>query len=250
VNLRTRPGFLLGLFCASLAIKSCLDPELSGGKTYKLGMKRKILIATTNPGKITEIRAMLDLDIEWVGLSDFANLGEIEEDGSTFTENARKKALGYAKVTGLWTIADDSGLVVDALGGKPGVKSSRFSGDKLKGQDQSLIDHRNIQKVLKLLKAVPKSARKARFVCCLCLASPGKVLVETQGTLEGLIADKEIGQNGFGYDPIFFVPSLNKTVGQLTADEKNAISHRGQAIRKLKPLLDKILRTACRIPDA
>ena len=200
-------------------------------------MKRKILIATTNPGKIAELRAMLDLDIEWVGLSDFANLGEIEEDGATFAENARKKALGYAKATGLWTIADDSGLVVDALGGKPGVKSSRFSGDKLKGQDQSLIDHRNIQKVLRLLKAVPKSARKARFVCCLCLASPGKVLVETQGTLEGLIADKEIGQNGFGYDPIFFVPSLNKTVGQLTADEKNAISHRGQAIRKLKPCL-------------
>jgi XTP/dITP diphosphohydrolase len=91
--------------------------------------------------------------------------------------------------------------------------------------------------VLKLLKEVPKSARKARFVCCLCLASPEKVLIETQGTLEGLIADKEIGQNGFGYDPIFFVPSLNRTVGQLTADEKNAISHRGQAIRKLKPCL-------------
>jgi XTP/dITP diphosphohydrolase len=242
--LTKRPGFLPGLFCVSLAIKSCLDQELFGGKTYKLGMKRKILIATTNPCKITEIRAMLDLDVQWVALSDFTNLGEIEEDGATFAENARKKALGYAKATGLWTIADDSGLVVDALGGNPGVKSSRFSGDKLKGQDQSLIDHRNIQKVLKLLKAVPKSARKARFVCCLCLASPGKVLIETQGTLEGLIADKEIGQNGFGYDPIFFVPSLNKTVGQLTADEKNAISHRSKAIRKLMPLLEQILRNA------
>ena len=234
-------------------------------------MKRKILIATANPGKIAELRAMLDpcvrrgfspghwpgyprrqaganiparAGIQWVALSDFPDVGRIEEDGATFAENARKKALGYAKATGLWTIADDSGLVVDALGGKPGVKSSRFSGDKLKGQDQSLIDHRNIQKVLKLLKAVPKSARKARFVCCLCLASPKKVLIETQGMLEGLIADKEIGQNGFGYDPIFFVPSLNKTVGQLTADEKNAISHRGQAIRKLMPLLEQILRNA------
>ncbi len=203
-------------------------------------MKRRILIATTNPGKITEIRAMLHLDIEWVGLADFPDIAEVKEDGSTFAENARKKALCYAKATGLWTIADDSGLVVDALDGNPGVKSSRFSGDKLKGQDQSLIDHRNIQKVLKLLKAVPKSARKARFVCCLCLASPKKVLIETQGILEGLIADKEIGQNGFGYDPIFFVPSLNKTVGQMGPEEKNAISHRSQAIGKLKPLLEKM----------
>jgi XTP/dITP diphosphohydrolase len=203
-------------------------------------MKRKILIATTNPGKIAEIRATLDVDVELVGLSDFAGIGEVKEDGVTFAENARKKALGYAKATGLWTIADDSGLVVDALGGKPGVKSSRFSGEK--ETDRKLLDHKNMAKVLRLLQAVPKEKRTARFVCCLCLASPKKVLIETQGTLEGLIADKEIGQNGFGYDPIFFVPSLNKTVGHLTAKEKNAISHRGQAIRKLKPLLAKLLQ--------
>ena len=91
-------------------------------------MRRKILVATTNPGKVAELRAMLDLDIDWVGLTNFPDIGEVQEDGSTFTENTRKKALGYAKVTGLWTIADDSGLVVDALGGEPGVKSSRFSG--------------------------------------------------------------------------------------------------------------------------
>jgi XTP/dITP diphosphohydrolase len=201
----------------------------------------EILVATTNPGKIAELRAMLDLDVQWVGLADFANTGEVKEDGRTFAENARKKALGYARTTGIWTIADDSGLVVDALGGEPGVRSSRFSGDRLQGQDRSLIDHRNIAKVLNLLKAVPRDARTARFVCCLCLASPVKVLAETQGTLEGLIAEKEIGQNGFGYDPIFLVPSLNKTVGQLNADEKNAISHRGQAIGRLKPLLVQLL---------
>ena len=203
---------------------------------------RKILVATTNPGKIAELRAMLDLDVQWVGLSDFAGIGEIKEDGATFAENARKKATGYAKATGLLTVADDSGLVVDALGGAPGVKSARFSGEKLEGQDRTLIDHRNIAKVLRLLEGVAKEKRMARFVCCLCLASPEKVLVETQGTVEGLIAEEEIGENGFGYDPIFFVPHLNETVGQLTAEEKNAISHRGNAIQKLKPLLERILQ--------
>jgi XTP/dITP diphosphohydrolase len=204
-------------------------------------MKRKILVATKNPGKIAEIRAMLNLDVRWMGLTDYPHIEEVEEDGTTFNQNARKKATYYAKATGLWTIADDSGLVVDALGGAPGVKSARFSGDKLKGDDRTLIDHRNISKVLKLLEGVQKEKRTARFVCCLCLASPEEVLAETQGILEGFIADKEIGTNGFGYDPIFFVPQLNKTVGQLTAEEKNAISHRGNAIRELKPFLDKLL---------
>lgn len=204
-------------------------------------IRREILVASTNAGKVAELRAMLDLDLKWRGLSDFSGLGEVKEDGRTFAENARKKALGYARATGLWTIADDSGLVVDALGGEPGVRSSRFSGDRLKSQDRSLIDHRNIAKVLTLLNGVRKEARTARFVCCLCLASSDEVLLKTQGTLEGLIAEKEIGQNGFGYDPIFFVPSLQKTVGQLTADEKNAISHRGQAIRRLKPSLIQLL---------
>jgi XTP/dITP diphosphohydrolase len=202
-------------------------------------MKRKILVATTNPGKIAEISAMLDFDVEWLGLSDFSSISEIEEDGLTFAKNARKKALGYAKATGLWTIADDSGLVVDALGGDPGVKSARFSG--VKDKNRRMLDHKNMAKALKLLEGVPKEERTARFVCCLCLASPEKVLAETKGTLEGLIADKEVGENGFGYDPIFFVPHLNKTVAQLTRKEKNAISHRGNAIRELKHFLQQLL---------
>jgi XTP/dITP diphosphohydrolase len=190
-------------------------------------------------------------------------MGEIAEDGATFAENARKKACGYAKETGLWTLADDSGLVVDALGGAPGVKSARFSGEavpalrpagilpavKKQGQDalatdtdRTLIDRRNMAKVLELLEGVPAEKRTARFVCCLCLASPQKVLLETEGRLDGLIAENEIGENGFGYDPIFFVPHLKKTVAQLTREEKNAISHRGTAIRKLKPLLEELLR--------
>ena len=207
------------------------------------GVECKILVATTNPGKIAELRAMLDLDVQWVGLSDFGGISEIEEDGATFAENARKKATGYAKATGLWTIADDPGLVVDALGGAPGIKSARFSGEKEKGEDRTLIDHRNIAKVLRLLEGVPREKRTARFVCCLCLSSPERILIETKGTLEGLVAKKEIGENGFGYDPIFFVPHLNKTVGQLTPEDKNAISHRGNAIQNVKPLLAQLLMT-------
>ncbi len=203
-------------------------------------MKREILVASTNPGKIAELRAMLGGDVEWVGLADFGEIAEIEEDGVTFAENAHKKAVGYAKATGLWTIADDSGLVIDALGGEPGVKSARFSGEK--EADRKLLDRKNMAKVLGLLEGVPGEKRTARFVCYLCLASPGKVLIETEGELEGFMAESQIGENGFGYDPIFSVPHLNKTVAQLTREEKNAISHRGNAIRKLKPLLGKLLQ--------
>jgi XTP/dITP diphosphohydrolase len=208
----------------------------------------KILVATTNPGKLKEISAMLDFDIDWASLSDFPDVKEIVEDGETFAANARKKALGYAKQTGLWTLADDSGLVVDFLDGAPGVNSARFSGQK--EQNRTLLDHKNMTKLLSLLKDVPKEKRTARFVCCLCLAcpepvegaSPKKVLIETEGKLEGIIAEQEAGSNGFGYDPVFFVPALNKTVAQLTSAEKNKISHRGSAVGNLKPLLEKLLK--------
>ena len=202
-------------------------------------MKRKIVVATTNPGKLAELKAMLGGDIELPGLADFDGLGEIAEDGLSFAENAFKKAAGYAMATGCWTIADDSGLVIDSLGGAPGIKSARFSGEK--AEDRTLLDHKNMTKVLKLLEGVPREERTARFVCCLCLASPDEVLIQTKGTLEGFITEKEIGENGFGYDPIFLVPHLNKTVAQLTREEKNAISHRGNAIRKLKRLLNRLL---------
>jgi XTP/dITP diphosphohydrolase len=202
-------------------------------------MVNKILVASTNPGKLAEIRSMLDLAVDLVGLRNFPNIGEIVEDGQTFADNARKKAIGYSKSTGLWTIADDSGLIIDALGGAPGVKSARFAG--VSG-DRKLVDKRNIEKVLKLLHSVPKEKRTARFVCCLCLASDDKILAQTRGTLEGVIIDEPLGENGFGYDPVFFVPRLNKTVAQLTSEEKNLISHRGNAIRKLKPLIGQLLK--------
>ena len=205
-------------------------------------MRHKILVASTNPGKIAELRAMLDADVQWLGLCDFDPISEIEEDGVTFAQNARKKALGYARATGCWTIADDSGLVIDALDGAPGVKSARFSGAKDK--DRTLLDHKNMAKALELLETVRQEKRSARFVCHLCLASPEKILIESEGVLEGFITEQQEGQNGFGYDPIFFVPGLKKTVAQLTPDEKNAVSHRGNAIRKLKPQLNELLKNA------
>lgn len=202
---------------------------------------REILVATTNPGKVRELRAMLGTQVDWKTLADFPGLSEVEEDGATFEQNARKKATEYAKATGLWTLADDSGLVVDALDGAPGVKSARFSGPFPVGTDRKTIDRRNIAKLLELLEGVPRERRAARFVCCLCLADPGKALAEVRGTVEGVIIDKPLGDNGFGYDPVFFIPSLGKTVAQLPDDQKNAISHRGNAIRKLKPLLSELL---------
>jgi len=204
-----------------------------------------ILVATTNPGKVRELRAMLGGDIEWKILADFPGVREVKEDGATFAENARKKAMGYAGATGLWTLADDSGLVVDALGGAPGVNSARFSGERAKGADRKVVDQRNMEKLLSLLQGVPTEKRTARFVCCLCLASPEKVLIETQGALEGLITEQPAGTGGFGYDPVFLVPQLGKTVAELGEQEKNAISHRGNAMRKLKPLLDELLSGGC-----
>ena len=205
-------------------------------------MSRTILVATTNPGKSAELSEMLDGDVVFKSLADFPGIPEVIEDGDTFEENACKKALGYAKATNLWTIADDSGLVIDALDGAPGVHSARFAGEK--SEDRTFIDHKNIGKVLELLKDIPADKRTARFVCSLCLASPDQVLIRTQGKFEGLITEQKIGTNGFGYDPIFFVPHLEKTVAQLSNEEKNAVSHRGNAIRKLKPLLDELLNTA------
>ncbi len=205
---------------------------------------RVILVATTNPGKVRELRALLGGQVEWKSLADFPDIPEVKEDGATFAENARKKACGYAQAAGLWTLADDSGLVVDALGGVPGVNSARFSGDRPPGADRKLLDRRNMEKLLTLLQDVPPEKRTARFVCCLCLAGPEEVLLETRGTLEGLITTEPAGTGGFGYDPVFLVPQLGKTVAQLGEEEKNAVSHRGNAMRELKPRLIELLQTA------
>ena len=207
-------------------------------------MAHTILVATTNPGKLGELIELLEdaaADVQWRCLRDFPGIGPIEEDGDTFSQNARKKAIGFAKATGLWTIADDSGLVIDALNGRPGVYSARYAADECDSPNPHDIDRANYEKVLRQLKGIPDKLRTARFVCHLCLASNEAVLLEATGTVEGFIHHGPVGENGFGYDPIFYIPSLNRTVAQLENPEKNRISHRGSAIRKLKPMLEKLL---------
>ena len=206
-------------------------------------MKHKILVATTNPGKIAELHELLPGEITLMGLKDFDAIEEVPEHGDSFAENARIKALGYAQATGFMTISDDSGLVIDALGGQPGVKSARFSG--LQDQDRSIIDRANTHKVLELMQDVPQEKRTARFMCCICMADPQEVLIETAGSVEGIIATSETGAGGFGYDPVFLIPSLGRTVAQLNSQEKNAISHRGNAMRRFIPLLEQKLRLPC-----
>ena len=183
---------------------------------------------------------MLGDEVEWKSLADFPGVGEVVEDGATFAENARKKALGYAQATGLWTLADDSGLVVDALGGAPGVNSARFSGDKPKGVDRKVIDRRNWEKLLSLLQGVPNEKRTARFVCCLCLAGPGGGPHRNSGQRRRAHHRRSPpARAGSGTTRSFFVPQLGRTVAQLGDEEKNAVSHRGNAMKKLKPLLER-----------
>jgi len=198
----------------------------------------RILVATTNPGKIAELKILLDQGIQWLSLADIPPLPEVEEDGLTFSENARKKASEYALLSGLWTLSDDSGLIVDALEGAPGVFSARFAG--ITG-DRQRVDRANSEKLLAQLQGLSREQRSARFVCCLCLADPQQVLAETTGTLEGYIHTSHVGDNGFGYDPIFYVTEMEKTAAQLSADQKNAISHRGKALRAMKPALQRLL---------
>ena len=201
--------------------------------------KERLVIATKNEGKAREVAALLaDLPYEVVSLADYPDAPEVEETGSTFVENAILKARAYAKFTGELTLADDSGLEVDALDGAPGVLSSRFA---------PTDPERNL-KLLGLMKDVPDERRTARFRCAIAIAEPQRVPPLTKGgaggvktceaSVEGVIAHEPKGTHGFGYDPIFYVPSLGKHMAELTADEKNAISHRGKALEKAKALLD------------
>lgn len=200
-------------------------------------MSRTIVIATTNAGKVAEIRAALAAvgsDFCWIGLREAGAPDAVEEDGATFADNARKKALGYAAACGLWTLADDSGLVVDALGGLPGVASARYAAERWpQNADNKTKDRLNYEKLLAALADTPPSRRAARFCCHLCLASPQRILLETTGAVEGVILDAPRGDNGFGYDPVFFIPALGKTAAELDLETKNRISHRGQALAEL-----------------
>lgn len=196
---------------------------------------KKIILATGNQGKLHEFRSLTSR-YPWTVLSlkDFPELPKVLETGSTFRENARLKAASAAEKTGLVSLADDSGLVVDYLGGFPGVNSARFAGEE--GNDQ-----KNNEKLLKMLEGVPEDQRKARFSCTIAVVEPSGQTVYCEGFCEGLILTEARGTNGFGYDPLFFLPELGKTMAELAMEEKNSISHRGKAFKAVLPLLEKIL---------
>lgn len=195
-------------------------------------MKKRVVLASSNKHKFEEIKAILEgFKYDLVTL-DEVNLGnlEIEETGITFEENAYIKAKTVADLTGEITLADDSGLVVDALNGAPGIHSARYAGELSN-------DIRNNKKLIAELEGIPTSERSARFVSVIVMLFPNGDKLEAKGTLEGVIGHSPAGHNGFGYDPLFIVPELNRCLAELPIEEKNEISHRANAFRQLKELL-------------
>lgn len=187
---------------------------------------KKVVIATKNKGKARDFEAIFGpLGYEVLTLFDVAPSMDIEETGTTFEENAVLKAEALAKDLGQLVIADDSGLEVDALNGEPGVYSARYAGDH--------DDEANIDKVLANLAQTPDNERTARFVCCLAITGPNFPTMTVKGYCEGQILRERQGTDGFGYDPIFYMPELGKTLAQVTAEEKGKVSHRGNALRLL-----------------
>ena len=191
--------------------------------------KRRILVATTNPGKMREIAGILEnVPVEIVSLDGFPTVHEPEETGATFADNARLKALYYNRVTGLPSVAEDSGLEIDALDGAPGIHSARWE-----GTDYAV----KFRKIYELLDARHARGSSARFVCRVALADDGRVIFESEGVIEGTIADEPRGDKGFGYDPIFFYPPLGRTTAELDPDLKATVSHRGKAFALLREYL-------------
>lgn len=191
----------------------------------------KLLVATGNKGKLKEIRRLLDgSNIEIIGLDKLTNPPDVVEDGDTFAANARKKALEMAKFSGYLTLADDSGLVVAALDGAPGVYSARYAGEQ--GDDTA-----NNAKLLAEMDNIPDDKRQAAFHCVTALAWPDGRCETYDGQVDGIILRSARGEDGFGYDPLFMIPEYGKTTAELSLEIKNRISHRGHALRKVIPLL-------------
>jgi len=192
---------------------------------------KRIIVATNNAGKVQEIRQILgDLPFELLSLRDAGIDIKVEEDQDSFEGNARKKALEIAQYTGYPALADDSGLEVMALRGQPGVYSARFAGE-------NATDEQNNAKLLKMMEGIPYEKRQARFCCAVVLAYPDGRILQATGECYGRIGFKPSGSGGFGYDPLFIVEDLGKTFAELTPEEKNGISHRGIALRKLRELM-------------
>ena len=193
----------------------------------------KIVFASGNEGKVREIKEMLEgMEIELVSLSNYAHTPEIVEDGKSFLENALKKAKIVSESTGETVLADDSGLQVDILKGEPGIYSARYAGDEA-------TDEENNNKLLDKLKDIPPQKRSASFFCALVLYNKDGNYDSFEGRWDGQIIDERRGNNGFGYDPIFFVQELKLTAAELPSEIKNKVSHRGQAFAKLKKILEQ-----------
>jgi XTP/dITP diphosphohydrolase len=187
----------------------------------------RLLLATSNMGKAQEMRDLLDpLGIEILTPSDLGLRLEVEEAGATFAENATSKAEAFSAASGLAAVADDSGLVVDALGGWPGVHSARFGGPGLDDADR-------VHRLLEAMRDVPRHQRAARFVSAIALSRPGKPTILFEGTVEGSVATEPRGSGGFGYDPVFLYSATGQTLAEMGHDAKSEVSHRGKAMRKL-----------------
>ncbi len=194
-------------------------------------MISEVVLATRNKHKVEELAVLLgDLGIRIRTLADFPNAPEVEEDGATCEANAIKKACEIARATGLIAVADDTGLEVDALGGRPGVYAARYAGENATYED-------NCRKLVQELEGVPHERRTARFITVAAIAVPGEPVQVTQGVLNGYITDKASGSKGFGYDPVFYVPELKATLAEISAEQKNRISHRAKAFLQAKELL-------------
>ncbi|MFZ2089028.1 MAG: XTP/dITP diphosphatase [Desulfobaccales bacterium] len=195
-----------------------------------------LVMASQNPGKVREMAALLEsLGVRLLSLADFPELPDIPEEGATFAENALFKAKMVARLTGLAALADDSGLEVLALGGRPGVFSARYAQDRT--GEQKPTDEDNWRKLLDELQGVPQDERQARFVCEIALVFPDGRVITSQGELTGMITLGPRGNKGFGYDPVFYVPAYEATVAELDLMVKNRISHRGRALKKLREML-------------
>lgn len=193
----------------------------------------RLVVATTNRGKLREIGKLLEgISVSLLSPTDFSSFPEVEEDGNTFEANAVKKALSAARATGLPALADDSGLVVDALGGLPGVRSARFAGE-------FASDAENNEKLLRELAGISGEARRAAFHCVVALCCPDGRCYTFHGELSGVMLNTPRGSEGFGYDPLFLVPAHDQTLAELTLEVKNTISHRGKAFAALKDYLSK-----------